>query len=87
MSKTFNHPYKDGHELLCTPGLPSILISYTYSKFYKRLELTNGQKITTDNTPEIICPMCMNYKFYITYGAYECIGNCDCGHKMTIYDG
>lgn len=57
---------------------------YEYSEFYKRLEINTDNP---NNKPEIACPKCHNTLFTINYGHYECIANCKCGHKMTVYDG
>ncbi len=54
---------------------------YVYDEFYDRLQSKD------DNKPAIACPQCYNTKFSISYGDYECIANCECGHFMTIYDG
>ena len=59
--------------------------TYAYSAFYKRLELKNAED--TYERPAIACPKCWGFAFKITYGNYECIANCKCGHTMTIYDG
>lgn len=57
---------------------------YKYDEFYDRLQNIKGE---LTNKPAIACPKCLNTLFIITYGHYECIANCKCGHKMTIYDG
>ena len=57
---------------------------YKYCKFYDRLENIKGE---LTNKPAIACPKCLNTLFTITYGHYECIANCKCGHSMTVYDG
>lgn len=56
---------------------------YKYCNFYKRLEIVDSSK----GKPEIMCPKCYNTLFSISYGHYECIASCKCGHKMTVYDG
>ena len=38
-------------------------------------------------SPQVACPKCKNTKFEISYGNYECIANCNCGHKMSVYTG
>lgn len=68
-------------------------VTYRYSAFYERLELhefDDGHSCMADGTrenPAILCPECHRAEFRITYGNYECIANCACGHTMTIYDG
>ena len=59
---------------------------YEYSAFYDRLELT-GDRDGTYSQPAIACPKCRDFAFRITYGEWECVANCKCGHSMTIYDG
>lgn len=54
---------------------------FKFNKFYRRLEALD------EKSPVIACPKCKNTKFKISYGTYECIANCECGHSMTIYDG
>ena len=54
---------------------------YFYHEYYERLQAEK------DNKPAIACPKCHNTTFEISYGQYECIANCKCGHQMTIYDG
>lgn len=39
------------------------------------------------DAPAVICPKCHNDTFEISYGHYECIALCKCGHSMTIYAG
>lgn len=55
-------------------------VDFEYSAFYERLNA-----IAKPN--HLACPKCHNTKFGISYGDYECIASCDCGHTMTIYDG
>lgn len=69
--------YKD-NEIIEINGL-----KYQYSGFYQRLSL----KTENENIPNILCPICHNSKFWISYGEYKCVANCECGHHMTIYDG
>jgi hypothetical protein len=57
-------------------------LDYRYSKFYDRLEL-----IGNESKEHIACPKCNSTTFTISYGTYECIANCSCGHSMTVYDG
>lgn len=52
---------------------------FIYNSSYDRLE--------SELFPQIACPKCKNTLFQISYGNYECIANCKCGHKMTVYDG
>lgn len=70
--------YKDGQIVNTVFG------DFVYVEFYDRLE-----KKDDNNTiaPAILCPKCLNSTFTISYGEWECIANCSCGHKMTIYDG
>lgn len=56
---------------------------YRYNEFYDRLEVLKKHK----TTKEIACSKCKNREFSISYGDYECIANCNCGHSFTIYDG
>jgi hypothetical protein len=56
-------------------------IIYKYCSFYQSLQSQD------DEYPAILCPLCYASRFWISYGNYECIANCDCGHKMVIYDG
>ncbi len=58
--------------------------NYKYNEFYKRLELDSQESQYKES---IACPICKNTSFTISYGKYECIANCKCGHSMTIYDG
>lgn len=55
-------------------------ISYAYDAFYKRLE-------NDTQNPAIVCPICYNTKFEISYSNYSCIANCKCGHKFEVYGG
>ena len=57
---------------------------YLYESFYQRLELVSNSKPCKN---QIRCPKCHNDRFTISYGTYECIANCSCGHSMVIYDG
>jgi hypothetical protein len=56
---------------------------YEYSEFYDRLEIIDNIK----NLEQVACPKCNNTFFSISYGNYQCIANCKCGHKMEIYGG
>jgi hypothetical protein len=39
-------------------------------------------------TSDVICGMCLNDSFHITYGNYECIAVCTrCGNSDCVYDG
>jgi ribosomal protein L37AE/L43A len=58
-------------------------ITYIYEEFYQRLQALDGEK----TNKEIACPKCKNTEFTISYGIYECIANCKCGHSMTVYSG
>lgn len=60
-------------------------VDYEYLMYYDRLQRP-GDDGTREN-PAICCPKCRRTTFYITYGDYECVANCLCGHSMTIYDG
>jgi len=66
-------------------------VTYTYCAFYQRLEQIDDRGFSiADGTvehPAILCPLCHGAEFRITYGDYECIANCACGHSFTIYDG
>ena len=68
-------------------------VTYRYCAFYQRLELHDfadsliSSKNGTTEHPAILCPLCHGAEFRITYGNWECIANCTCGHSMTIYDG
>jgi len=57
-------------------------IIYKYSHYYERL-----QAIEDNIAPAIACPKCNAVDFQLSYGDYECIANCKCGHSMTVYDG
>lgn len=54
---------------------------FIYESYYDRLEAEDGEN------PAIACPKCNNTLFSISYDTYQCVANCKCGHKMTIYDG
>ena len=56
-------------------------IIYEYSKYYDRLESER------DEIPGVLCPKCYNDTFQLSYGNYEIIAHCKCGHSMTVYDG
>ena len=68
------HGYKPDQEVVVDS------ITYRYNEFYDRL----GEGSVK---PETICPYCHRSWFQITYGLYECIANCECGHSFPIYDG
>lgn len=53
--------------------------TYTYSSYYKRL--------VSEDYDSIACPMCHNISFTLSYGEYELIAHCKCGHSMVVYDG
>lgn len=57
---------------------------YEYNGFYGRLKLLDTEE---ESKEEIACPKCLGTEFSISYGNYECIANCKCGHSMTVYDG
>jgi len=56
---------------------------YEYHTYYDRLCLPQN----SIDKEAVACPKCSNTSFTISYGDYECIANCKCGHSMTIYDG
>lgn len=61
-------------------------IKYVYVSSYDRMELPDFDD-GTRYRPAIACPQCFGTKFSISYGDWECIAHCECGHSMTIYDG
>jgi hypothetical protein len=62
-------------------------LNYRYCAYYKRLQLCGHEQEKNPEHPAIVCPECKNTLFRITYGDYECIANCKCGHIMVVYDG
>ena len=60
-------------------------VPYEYCGFYKRLERIN--MAGSRSHPAIACPECHGFMFTIVYGDYECIGDCPCGHSLTLYGG
>ena len=60
-------------------------VDYQYDSYYDRLE--RPEHDGSVQHPAIACPKCQRTTFCITYGNYQCIANCQCGHSMTIYDG
>ena len=61
-------------------------VEYTYSPYYDRLQVEQEEN-ETPIVGSIRCVRCHNDSFRISYGNYECIANCTCGHSFTIYDG
>lgn len=59
-------------------------IEYEYSNDYDRLE---SYEFNSNIKNQVRCSKCFNDVFQISYGSYECIANCKCGHSFTIYDG
>jgi len=64
---------------------------FVYDDFYDRLQhkdaLNRLWSDIIDVIPSIRCSKCTGKSFEISYGNYECIANCPCGHSFTIYDG
>lgn len=54
---------------------------FLYDHYYKRLRAEDS------GVPQIACPNCHNTQFQLSYGDYELIAHCNCGHTMTVYDG
>lgn len=61
-------------------------LEYTYSPFYDRLQIEEDSE-EKSVVGCIRCVRCHNDSFRISYGDYECIANCVCGHSFTIYEG
>lgn len=56
-------------------------IEFTFIHYYDRLN-------SDDKKKAVACPKCLATEgFSISYGNYECIAHCKCGHDMTVYDG
>jgi len=73
--------YKEGETIVLNG------VKFFYNEFYKRLTAERKDYTIQGGKVEIACPRCFNTKFTISYGIYECIANCDCGHSMVVYDG
>jgi len=55
--------------------------------YFNEREDGNILRAVDRKAPEIMCPECLNTKFEISYGDYQLICICNCGHTMVVYDG
>lgn len=60
---------------------------YNYDVYCDRLDASYPEEPEVFEPPDVLCPHCLNDSFKITYGNYQCIAVCSCGHRMRIYEG